>query len=215
MTQPRGDDATHPRSVFVPGEPALLLSRNEKPWRQLVAECGLRGLEAVRLRFVVTSWRRGGNAFDLDNLVDPVLAAVCAPPAQRQPVWATVELGDEPGVEISEQAPPPAPPAATTVQIRTAPHRSVRTALDPLEELVNESTIGDDEPCGCSVVLGADTPGVVFGFEGPVKPTIDSLWPLLGGAAHAPADHRIRDLRVTVEPERVGVAVSVWLLESA
>ncbi|MCZ7537262.1 MAG: hypothetical protein M5T61_16045 [Acidimicrobiia bacterium] len=46
-----------------------------------------------------------------------------------------------------------------------------------------------------------------------MKPTIDALWPLLGGAAHAPADHRIQDLRVCVD-DTVGVEVAVWELES-
>lgn len=213
MSKRAGDGAAG-RVAFVEGEPALLLSRNEKAWRDLVVACGMSGLEEVRLRFIVTSWRRGGNPFDLDNVVDPVLAAVCAPAEQRRSVWATVELGDDPGVEISEQAPPPAPAGAARVELRDPPRRSVRTAREPLPEFVNVAAIDGDAPCGCALVLGGDTPGVVFGFEGPVKPTIDALWPILGGAAHSPADHRIRDLRVTVEPHRAGVIASVWLLET-
>lgn len=34
---------------------------------------------------------RGGNRFDLDNLVDPVLSVVGALPPLRRSVWATVD----------------------------------------------------------------------------------------------------------------------------
>ncbi len=198
--------------IFVAGEPALLLSRGEPAWCEVVRQCGTAGLRAPHLRFVVSSWRRGGQRFDLDNLVDPVLAVVGARPQDRQSVWATVELGDPAGVEISEVAPPAPPAHATAVTLAAAPQRSVRTSK-ALPELVEHTPLGTDEPCGCAFVLGRDTAGVVFGFEGPIKPTIDALWPLLGGAAHAPSDHRIRDLRVMLDPSTSGVGVSVWTLD--
>jgi hypothetical protein len=65
------------------------------------------------------------------------------------------------------------------------------------------------------LTLGVDTPGLVFGFEGPIKPTIDAMWPLLGGAAHSPADHPIRDLRVRTNPSATGVIVALWPLVEA
>lgn len=198
-------------SVFVAGEPALLLSRGEAAWREAVRCCGVTALTDVRLRFVVRSWHRGGNRFDLDNLVDPVLTVVAAAPPLRRSTWASVETGDDPGVEISATAPPPPPPNATTVHLPSAPHRSVRTP-ERLAELADHVPIGSDEACGCALTLGNDTPGLVFGFEGPIKPTIDALWPLLGGAAHSPADHRIRDLRVTVDERLTGVSVALWPL---
>ncbi|MEW6280378.1 MAG: hypothetical protein AB1758_17240 [Candidatus Eremiobacterota bacterium] len=36
-----------------------------------------------------------------------------------------------------------------------------------------------------------------FGFTGFIKPTIDQLWPVLGGAPGKPEDHRIRRLVVS------------------
>jgi hypothetical protein len=200
--------------VFVAGEPALLLSRGEPAWRDAVRACGLQDLRSPRFRFVVASWRRGGNRFDLDNLVDPVLAAVGAHPSDRTSLWATVEVGGEPGVDITEEPPPPASNPAVTVRLTNGPRRSVRTT-EMLAELADQSPLGLDEPCGCSLTLGHDTAGVVFGFDGPIKPTIDALWPILGGAAHAPADHRIRDLRVSRDLSQTGVLVSVWSIESA
>lgn len=197
--------------VFVHGEPALLLTAREREWRTTLRGCGVSGLSSVQLRFVVTSWRRRGHVFDLDNLVDPVVAVVAAPPALRRSLWATVEVGDQPGVAIASGPPPPLPSEALRVHLRTPPRRSVRTD-DRLSELLDAVIIGTDESCGCSLVLGNDTKGLVFGFEGPVKPTIDALWPLLGGTAHRPADHRITDLRVQLDPTIVGIAASVWPL---
>jgi hypothetical protein len=199
-------------SAFVSGEPALLLSRSEREWRDAVSGCGLVELTTPRLRFVVSSWRRYGNRFDLDNLVDPVLGVVGADRSLLRSVWATVEVGPVPGVEIGEAAVPPAPAPAVRVHLASAPRRSVRS-VERLVELEGHEPVGVDAPCGCSITLGPETDGIVFGFEGPVKPTIDALWPLLGGAAHAPADHRIQDLRVCVD-DTVGVEVAVWELES-
>jgi hypothetical protein len=207
MLTPADDEA------FVAGEPALLLARDERAWRELVNSCGLVGLRRPRLRFVVSSWRRGGHRFDLDNLVDPVLGVVGAPARDRQSVWATVETGPEPGVAISEQTPPAAPTHATAVHLGGPPQRSLRT-MERLAELVDHIQLGADEPCGCALTLGTDTRGLVFGFKGPIKPTIDALWPLLGGVAHAPSDHRIQDLRVTTDATSKGISVALWLLDT-
>jgi hypothetical protein len=157
------------------------------------------GLTCVR-RLVV---RRGGNRFELDNLVDLVLTAVGARPSDHTSLWATVDAGGEPGVEIAEQRPLSPPGSAVAVKLESAPQRSVRTT-ERLAELVEHAPLVGDEPCGCFLTLGRDTAGVVFGFEGPIKPTIDALWPHLGGAAHSPADHRIRDLRVSRDESQTG-----------
>jgi hypothetical protein len=178
--------------MFVEGEPALLLSSGDRAWRQLVADAGISGQSAVSLRFVVSSWLRGWNTFDLDNLIDPVIAAVAGPVAQSS-VWATVDVGDVPGVFIGTAMPPPSPADSIRFHVSDPPRGSVRTTT-VLPEREGAEVLGSDEPIGCSLVLGADTTGIVFGFNGSIKPTIDALWPVLGGAAHRPADHRVRDL---------------------
>jgi hypothetical protein len=201
--------------VFVAGQPALLLSRGEAEWREAVRGCGLTRLRSPRFRFVVTSWSRGGNnLFDLDNLVDPVLGVVGARPSDRTSPWAPVEADSEAGVDITEGKPPPTPTSEVTVRLASAPQRAIRTT-ERLAELVEHAPLGVDEPCGYSLTLGADTAGVEFGFEGPIKPTIGALWPLLGGVAYAPADHRIRDLRVSRDASQTGVLVAVWSIKAA
>lgn len=120
-------------------------------------------LTAPPLRRHVVAARR--EPFDLDNLVDPVLAAIGARPSERTSLWASVELGHDPGVSITDAQPPPAPAPAVPVKLASAPRGSIRTT-EPLAELVEHTPLGTDEPCGCSLILGADTEGVVFGFEG-------------------------------------------------
>lgn len=198
--------------MFVAGEPKLLLTKGEAEWRQTVRGSGLVDLRSPRFRFVVSSWLRRGHRFDLDNLVEPVLAEVGALPAELQTVWASMEVGDETGVEITEEPPPAPPPSALTFKLDRTPRGSVRVS-EPLAELTGSAPVGVDEPCGCELILGSDSRGVVFGFEGPVKPTIDALWPILGGSAHAPADWRVRDLRVARDAEMSGVRVSIWLID--
>ncbi|MHB1447006.1 MAG: hypothetical protein ACYCZV_15325 [Acidimicrobiales bacterium] len=158
---------------------------------------------------MVGSWLRGGHRFDLDNLVDPVLGAVGLPVAERASVWATVAVGATSGVAIATDVPPDPPADAIALHIAAPPTRSVRRE-ERLAELAEAIALEGDGAVGCYLTLGADTRGLIFGFEGPIKPTIDALWPLLGGTARAPADHRIRDLRVRRDPEGRGIAVALW-----
>jgi hypothetical protein len=196
--------------VFVQGEPAVLWGSNERGWREAVRAAGISGLKTVALEFVVSAWRRFGNTFDLDNLVDPVLDVVGAR-GELESVWATVAVGATPGVRITEAAPPQPPADAVTFVIARPPRKSVR-ALTALPELTEAIVLGTDGPLGCHLALGPAAGPLLFGFEGPIKPTIDALWPVLGGVSTRPADHRIRDLRVRLDPSCVGAVVSIWLL---
>lgn len=198
--------------VFVGGEPALLLTGRERTWREAVRASGVKALVRPRLQFIVSGWRRGGNHFDIDNLVDPVLGAVGAPASRLQSVWATVSVGPEPGVAIDEADVPPLPRDAVTITVRELPRRSVRTAM-MLPQLEGLSLLFADEPLGCWVRLGTTAGPITFGFEGPIKPTIDSLWPVLGGGPHRPHDHRIRDLRVSLTSGAAS-EISLWALQA-
>lgn len=136
---------------------------------------------------MVRGWRRGGQLFDLDNLVVPVLAVVGAPGAQLRSVWATVEVGTEPGLFIDEDAPPGPPTAATKIVVGDVPRRSVRTGA-VLRRPAGVPSLPGDGPVGCELPLGVTAGPVRFGFEGPVKPTIDARWPVLGGGPHRPRE---------------------------
>lgn len=53
-----------------------------------------------------------------------------------------------------------------------------------------------------------------FNFEGPVKPLIDAFAPLFGQGRNGPADHRVRELRITkgARPPGTGVLVRAWMM---
>jgi hypothetical protein len=197
-------------TAFVPGEPVLFMGRSEAVWKKRVQDAVVGKLSRPRLEFTVASFLRNGNRFDLDNLAKPVLAVV-APDAQS--IWVKVRQGSEPGVHISEAAPPPPVAVERRVSIPQPPTRS-KKRVETIPELVGANQIGQDEPLGIYLAFSGDDVAVSdCGFEGPIKPLIDSMWPILGGKAGSPADHRIRELRVVrAGSGRLGVDVSVWFL---
>lgn len=198
--------------MFIQGEPQTLLSAREKLWRAAITDSKVEVWPELRLRFVVGGWKRRGHPFDLDNLVSPVLDAIGIEVSQRKSIWATVELGEPSGVQITSESPPPSPSDCMRLLLENPPLRSIRI-VEPLVELTGASFLGElSAPCGCEIRVGGNTSGLAFGFEGPIKPTIDALWPLLGGTFRSPADHRIRDLRVVLAPEARGIQVALWLL---
>ncbi len=195
--------------VFVAGEP-VLLSRGEAGWREAVRGCGLTDLPSPHLRFVVTSWQRGGNRFDLDNLVDPVLAAIGARPSDRTSLWATVELGHDPGVSITDAQPPPAPASAVTVKPASAPRGWIRTT-EPLAQLVART---------------ARHRRAMWMLPDPRRRHRRRRLRIRGAhqaddrRALAPArrgtprlTHRVRDLRISRDLSQTGVLVALWPLE--
>lgn len=196
--------------MFIAGEPAVFWGKGDKEWREVLRASGLRDITDVWLRFVVRSFRRRGNWFDLDNLVVPVVSIVGAPTLKS--LWATIEMGDLPGVHVEHELPPRPPDTSLHYALRTPPVSSVHSATR-LAEFAEAVVFGTDEPVGCEIVLGPAVGPFVWGeFRGPVKSIIDSLWPLLGGTAGNQADHRIRDLRVHTDADRTGARVALWLL---
>jgi hypothetical protein len=167
------------------------------------------------LDFVVSSLKRGYNDFDLDNLAKPVLDAIGA---QAESVWVLVEVGNEPGLWVRDVAPPEPAPSTVTFYLARPPTASLR-GVAALPELEQATPMGlPDQAVGASLRFdSAEAQIANFDFSGPVKKVIDSLWPVLGGTAKSPADHRIRDLRITrgAAPGKIGVTISAWLLGDA
>lgn len=200
--------------AFVAGEPVLFLTNpaRESTWSAQVRAAIATSLEHPRLGFIVASLTRGHQPFDIDNLAKLVLDAVAPDPAS---VWVTVEVGDRPGVRIGDEAPPSLDASLVDVRIGTPPRRSVRSP-PVLVELATAVVI---EPATAPIGLELtyDSAAVRIGrfdFEGPVKPLIDALAPLFGRYANGPADHRVRELRITkgVRPGEEGVRVRAWRL---
>jgi len=190
------------------GSPEML---REMEWVESVASAVGREWVHPHLRFSVSGWKRRGHRFDIDNLAKPVLARI-APHARS--VWVEVAVESLPGVLVGEQE--PAAPAHPDVEayLPRLPKGSSRPSA-VLPELEGRTVLGNpDQRVGLWLSFDSDLVRVGnLGLDGPVKSVIDNLWPLLGGAPHDPADHRIRELRIIrgANPADKGVAAALWL----
>jgi len=196
--------------LFIEGEPAVFMGRGDREWRERVhqasrgfnlgSECGL------RLRFTVSSWRRGGSCFDLDNLTLPVREALGW--SDIPFVDTAVEKGRRAGVLVASAR----EHAQVTPQIWMAEpiigsvsHTEVHPAL------AEQLRFGGDGPLRVHLVIhDAGLSVCDFGFEGCVKPTLDRLWPIIGGRPGHPHDHRIHHLIVSRSAARPsGVSIGI------
>lgn len=202
--------------ISLVGEPAVFMGSNVKNWEQTV-RAGVQSLTlptepfGVRLRFRVSNWKRGGNLFDLDNLAKPVLDALPVPQARW--VDATVELSPNPGLEISLSTGLPENLPTPTIWFP----QTVRGSRRPTVEhpvLAGAARIEGAGAVQALLVAHEEVDSVTeFGFEGFVKPTLDQLWPVLGGDLSKPHDHRVRRLvvmRSNDRPSGVSLGVAPW-----
>lgn len=198
--------------AFVAGRPALFLTSTERAWRESVQAAALAPLTRPHLVFTVSSYRRGGQDFDIDNLAKPVLETIAPQPAT---IWVEVQLGEAEGVLVDD-APPPAPPRHDVLLDVALPRRRSVRPLIPLVETHGMSVLGElTSAVGIELHFddAAERIGD-FGFTGPIKPLIDALGNVLGTYVAGPCDYRIKELRVRRggRPERAGVRVAMWLL---
>lgn len=202
--------------MMIEGEPVLFMGRGEADWKERIksASGALARPPApfgARLRFFVGNWKRRGHHFDLDNLVKPALDALAIPDL----AWidATMELSPRPGLEISLETslPEGLPPIRIWFEssVRGSfKHTDAHLALAGAPALPGGGSV--------QVVLQAHEerdPISDFGFEGFVKPTIDQLWPVLGGEPGKPHDHRIRRIvvcRSDARPSGVSLGLESW-----
>lgn len=199
---------------FVSGEPVIFLTHKEREraWTELVRQACPQKLRHPYLGFTVASFRRGGNFFDIDNPAKLALDCVAQTP---ESIWVKMNEGTRPGLEFGEQEPPVPAKVEVSIYIALPRRRSVKP-LVPMSEVAALSQLGlMDEPLGLHLAFDSETEDIGrFDFEGPIKPLIDGLGPILGNAVQGPADYRIHDLRITKghNPARSGVTVSAWRL---
>jgi hypothetical protein len=200
---------------FVMGEPPSFFTRNEADWKAAIRRACSNTLQHPCLRFVVSSWQRCSNYFDLDNISKPVLDVVGK---EATTVWVSEELGESSGVAIGDEVPPLPPELCEEpIYIANPPTQSVRSSI-PLPELENRKMVGNDEPLGLVLTFDSNEARVGdFGFEGPIKPLIDRLGPLLGTYSQGVADYRIHEIRIFKghQPDDSGVTVGLWFLTPA
>lgn len=198
--------------VFVEGHPALFLTRGERLWREAIRATGISTIAYPHMTFTVTSFRRGGQDFDIDNLAKPVLEIVSSNPTT---VWATVHEGERSGVLI-EDAEPPTPGRIDLALDVPSPRRRSVNPLTPLAETNGMNVLGSaDAPVGIELAFDAEGERIGdFGFEGPIKPLIDALGNVLGTYSAGPRDYRVKELRIRrrERPGSTGVQIRIWLL---
>lgn len=200
-------------STFVAGEPVLFLTNKarERGWTDEVRRAVAGPLFHPRLAFTVSTLLRRGNPFDIDNTAKLVLETVSPAPAS---VWVTLMPGAPAGVAIDDVLPPRPEISALDVYVVAPPPRSFRGTQLP--ELTSAIVLEPaTAPIGLELTFDSSEARIgQFAFDGPIKPLIDALGPLFGRYAYGPADHRVRELRITkgAHPDRSGVRVRAWLL---
>lgn len=213
----------------VSGEPSLWCVRTEKPWRAAVGRASpvprLAGQEqCLRLDFTVGSTRRNGVPFDLDNLCETALAALVTDCGwfgrSRRTITvlhATRCRGLHPGCHVTITAERLESCLGGQVIFKQTrrgsfPKRSDDLAMSQWLDSHGLCATGDG-PLGVRLTFGSTTVNIADIATGMTKPFIDCLYPLIGGKAGAPADHRIEELIVTkgrsgLDPDQVEIQVN-------
>jgi hypothetical protein len=118
-------------------------------------------------------------------------------------------LSSNPGVEVAL--------TPDHRQLRDAPHFWMKSAVvgsarrpGPHPDLPHDLRLAGAAPLRVHLTIHESLLLTDFGFTGFVKPTLDSLWPVIGGSSLSPSDHRIHHLIVARSSERPsGVSVAI------
>jgi hypothetical protein len=176
---------------------------------------------------MVDSYTRRGQYFDMESLGYVVLASwrhdlrragpvKLADPFKPDAIWLTMRVTDgEVGVRLISESPPEPPPALVRleVEIERPPGLSVRGTTIP--ELRDCAELDEASWLGLELRFGPNVDIAEFGFQGPIKPLIDAMGPVLGlDRRGGPADHRLHDLRIRHDPDRgEGVIARLWYVQ--
>ena len=197
--------------TFVPGEPVLSGGRGQDEWQDAIRSRVNSSISNPTLTFVVSSVRRRGHPFDLDNLVHPVLM-VLDDPIDR--VSARLYVGAPQGLLIEDRV-PDAPPQDSSHSIYVSSHSdgSTRGRMG-IPQIDNDQVLDEHEGLGLSLSFDRSDIAIRQGWFGPTEAVVDDLIPWFGTYTSRGliADHRIRDLRIErgVNPSDRGVRISVW-----
>lgn len=224
-----GDDWLAASDPWVPGTPATFATWGEKPWR-LELERHLAGVQVpggetgLVFEFDVATMTPGGIPRDLDNLCEPVFSVVVNRLAwlggsrTRIEWWsASVRIGVPTGLRLqlgSERLirTPKTPPLFEFAFEGPLPISGTDPAIpNALRSLINSPLPAGDLEVRLSFGSSALNIGDIA--TGRVKNVIDCLFPVWGGVAGKPADHRIKRLHVAKgnrEAPGKGFTLAVW-----
>ncbi len=168
--------------------------------------------DGVRVEFFVSSDKRRGHYFDLDNMAKVVFDALGHPPVKF--VHLERAVCSNPGVVLTIGGPSPSfalPPIWMPALLRSGSFR------DPVPHpaLDGAAPIPGDTPLFVHLCVHEPEPITNFDLSGYIKTTVDHLWPVIGGDAHAPKDHRVHRLVLTRSDGRPsGVSIGIRPLET-
>lgn len=218
----------------VDGVPATFATKGEKPWRAVVAAsvprqpADGRTYRVLSASFVTPTEATGRHAQDVDNLMEPVLWALVGrlgwfggKRSNLDEWFATIQHGAKPGAEFAMADELLASRVSTvteTLAIGTYSGPLPNCATHPeacawSEALARSLAWRPREACGLELAFASPTVNIGEIATGPVKATIDCLYPFLGGTRGHPEDQRIRTLVVRRGVADVRGTVRVRLLE--
>lgn len=222
-------------SFDLAGPPAPFATAGEIPWKSLLATGtpapSMGGLEVGLIaRFVLPTLSPAGNPLDIDNLCEPLFSILVnrigwfggARPNVRW--WcASKEEGLKHGcrVRVSSDRIPPVDnrlPLLAGTYAGPLPHSAKAPEVADWSRsiLVVHRDFPSTTALSCYLGFGFDRINIGDVATGVVKSFIDCLYPILGGAAGRPTDHRIDELTVAKAVPGVAadaVVVKLWTLD--
>jgi hypothetical protein len=203
-------------SFRIEGRPATFATAGEKPWkaeieRQAPRPDGTSPVRGgVRFRFELLTMAPNGNPLDVDNLCEPAFRVLvnslgwlggAGPNVEF--IHATKQVGEVPGCDIEFlEAPHWPPPEGELLFVGVYPGPLPSSARSPelpqwLVRRLEEHQI-TRLPERATLELNFGSPRINLSdiSTGVIKPTMDCLFPILGGVAGKPEDYRVDDLRV-------------------
>lgn len=188
---------------FVPGEPGLSTEWDVALRRQS-SDLRLRTmLRRPRLLFTVHSLLQHGHPTVITDLIEAALQAFGAP--ELETIWASIEIGPDAGLAISDTQPPPAPRCDRAVRLVLP---IAKTRLAGIVPLATTRALG--------LELRFDSADALRdgGSLDRIRALIDALGPIMGTYHQGSRNYRIRDLRVRCgrSPAPGGVTCRLWTI---
>lgn len=215
-------------SIRIDGSPATFATGRERAWKKMlegtIPECNLSGQEkGLSVIFCLEDLEPQGQPLDVDNLMEPLIFVLVGKKrwfGGRRPSvswWRATKI-QSPHVgcdlEISNE---PAPPDLLAPGADVILNALFEGTLPTNARNANFAAWADEHASAIGrawgyydVDLTFRSPSMNIGeiATGPVKGTIDCLWPVWGGSAGSPQDWRIRTLQVS-KPEATSPQESV------
>jgi hypothetical protein len=211
---------------WVSGFPATFATSREKVWKQQLCHALPQAQHyesSISLQFVFTKDNYEKYQFDIDNLCEPVFAVLTSSlhwfsGARRNiSLWtATKYIGNEQGLlirSINSSLPltPDKTPLFDEVYYGALPTRATDNDI-PLW-IMGLGQFKAPKKCSVRLVFENTPLSIATISTGKVKPIIDCLYPIIGGAQGTPKDEIIETLtveRVSSNGKKPALRITIW-----